>query len=160
MRALAQKCDFACARNLFHAFLGELTPAERREGKKTPLSAPMARSSRSFPLCAAFRGTPLLNAAQIHLSCGSRRYAANEVRLPKGVAFGRAERFLVHMFLGGLSIFPCLPPRGTVSRSDGRGALAFLLCHPERSGEAGTASRAVERVSENNIYLVISTEKG
>ena len=28
---------------------------------------------------------------RLHLSCGSRRYAANGVRLPKGAAFGRAK---------------------------------------------------------------------
>ena len=43
--ALAQKRGFACARNLFHAFLGELTPAERRELRKTPLSALWAAQS-------------------------------------------------------------------------------------------------------------------
>ena len=42
-----------------------------------------------------------------------------------------AQKDFFHMFLGGLCIFPCLPPWGKVSRSDGRGALAFLLCHPE-----------------------------
>ena len=45
LRALAQKRGFACARNLFHAFLGELTPAERRELRKTPLSALWAAQS-------------------------------------------------------------------------------------------------------------------
>ena len=29
--------------------------------------------------------------SRLHLSCGSRRYAANGGRLPKGAAFGRAE---------------------------------------------------------------------
>ena len=128
--ALAQKRGFACARNLFHAFLGRLLPAERREGKKTPLSALWA-AQPEFSSPRHISGHAIIKMPRLHLSCESRRYAANWGRLPKGVAFGRAERFLVHMFLGGLCIFPCLPPRGKVSRSDGRGALAFLLCHPE-----------------------------
>ena len=48
-----------------------------------------------------------------------------------------------------------------VAPQDGRkgSAVNACLCHPERSGER-EVSRAVEWVSENNINLVISTEKG
>ena len=82
---------------IVHAFLGRLLPAERRDLRTTPPSAFLTRSSRSFPHRAAIRGSRFISAARFHLSCVSRRYAANGVRLPKGVAFGRAEK-IFHKF--------------------------------------------------------------
>ena len=51
--ALAQKRGFACARNLFHAFLGELTPAERRDLRDNPTFAYASQRSASGFLSAA-----------------------------------------------------------------------------------------------------------
>ena len=86
-----------------------------------------------------FSGHTFIKMPRLHLSCVSRRYAANGVRLPKGVAFGRAERFLVHMFLGGLCIFPCLPPWGKVScgTQDGRGAFAHFAASLRKDDKNG-----------------------
>ena len=56
-----RKARLSAAQKLFyaHAFLGELTPAERRDLKKTPTKTRIGRcafSVRSFPRRCAFRG--------------------------------------------------------------------------------------------------------
>ena len=59
-----RKARLSDAQKLFyiHAFLGELTPAERRDLKKTPTKTRIGRcafSVRSFPRRGIFVGTPL-----------------------------------------------------------------------------------------------------
>ena len=67
----------------------------------------------------AFRSTRFIDARRLHSFRKSRRYAANWVRLPKGVAFGRAENlFYVHAFLGRL-----LPAERRDRKTTPRGAV-------------------------------------
>ena len=59
-----RKARLSDAQKLFyiHAFLGELTPAECRDFRKTPTKTRIKRcafSVRGFPRCGIFRGTPL-----------------------------------------------------------------------------------------------------
>ena len=60
-------------------------PAVRACGAEQPeFSSPRHGSGHTF-----------IKMPRLHLSCVSRKYAANGVRLPKGVAFGRAAMIRV-----------------------------------------------------------------
>ena len=121
-----------------------------RDLKTTPRGA--VRLAAGFSSPRHISGHAIIKMPRLHLSCKSRRYAANGVRLPKGVAFGRAERFLVYMFLGGLCIFPCLPPWGKVScgTQDGRGAFAHFAASL-RKDEKIRAFLPSQKQNEKNL---------
>ena len=57
-------------------------------------AAPLSQKSHFVAIFGSpvyFPGHTIIKMPRLHLSCESRRYAANGVRLPKGAAFGRAK---------------------------------------------------------------------
>ena len=126
--ALAQKRGFACARNLFHAFLGELTPAERRELRKTPLSALWAAQSE-FSSLRGNEGHTLIK----------RRANSPFLRAAPRCKVKKAKAWFCLFRI-------CLERQKVANSPARRSARVPTHCHPERSGEQNV-SRAVERVS-------------
>ena len=115
LRALAQKRGFACARNLFHAFLGELTPAERRELRKTPLSALWAAQSEFSSL----RGNEGHTLIKRRANSPFLR-AAPRCKVKKAKAWFCLFRF-------------CLERQKVANSPARRSARVPTHCHPERA---------------------------
>ena len=62
-----------------------------RDFEENPIVRAYSAAQSEFSSAARLSGHAFFYARRFHLSCKSRRYAANGVRLPKGAAFGRAK---------------------------------------------------------------------